>query len=92
MLKIEGYHLFDKRYFDSFNTIVMIYSYDSANQLLIPYNKKKNSTLWGLIQKRPGKMPRANERKEREKNPNPETASLEFLVLSVSIEEKLIIN
>lgn len=41
MLKIEGYHLFDKRDFDSFNTIVMIYSYDSANQLLIPYNKKK---------------------------------------------------
>ena len=37
-------------------------------------------------------MPRANEKKEREKNPNPETASLEFLVLSVSIEEKLIIN
>lgn len=70
----------------------MIYSYDSANQLLIPYNKKKNSTLWSLIQKRPEKMPRANERKEREKNPNPETASLEFLVLSVSIEEKLIIN
>lgn len=29
-------------------------------------------------------MPRANERKEREKNPNPETASLEFLVLSGS--------
>ena len=92
MLKIEGYHLFDKRYFDSFNTIVMIYSYDSANQLLIPYNKKKNSTLWSLIQKRPEKMPRANEKKEREKNPNPETARLEFLVLSVSIEEKLIIN
>ena len=48
--------------------------------------------MWSLIQKRPEKMPRANERKEREKNPNPETASLEFLVQSVSIEEKLIIN
>lgn len=34
-------------------------------------------------------MPRANTRKEKETNPNPETASPEFLVLSVSIKEKV---
>ena len=39
-----------------------------------------------LIQKRSKNMPRPNGRKKGEKNHNPKTASLELLVLYVSIE------